>query len=202
MNDSKTVGIVFDLDGTLVDSHLDFELMRRQMRLPDDVTILEAIRTLPGPDAARCREILHRHERMGAERATPIEGVAEFLAAIASRGWRQGIVTRNSRSAAQAALSRLAWQFDPVLTRDDGPVKPDPWAIWEICRSWHVKPRQLVMIGDFHFDISAGRRAGVRTVFFTQGRDAAELAGADEAGFLLASFTDVDALLAWLDEPP
>ena len=59
----------------------------------------------------------------------------------------------------------------------------------------------FTILGDFHFDITAGRRAGARTVFFTQGRDAAELAGADEAGFLLASFTDADALLTWLDEP-
>ena len=72
-------GIVFDMDGTLVDSRLDFDAMRREMELPTGMPILEALTRLPPPHAARCRAILDRHEWAGHERATLLPGVTELL---------------------------------------------------------------------------------------------------------------------------
>ncbi len=51
-------GVVFDLDGTLVDSRLDFEAMRRQMNLPKGAPLLETIAQLPSEQAADCWQIL------------------------------------------------------------------------------------------------------------------------------------------------
>ncbi len=46
-------GVIFDLDGTLVDSGLDFDLMRREMGLPPGKPLLESFDLLPEVDAAR-----------------------------------------------------------------------------------------------------------------------------------------------------
>src|SRR5262245_2194501 len=110
-------GVIFDLDGTLVDSALDFPAMRREMGLPDGRPILEALAEMPEREAARCREILIRHEDQGAQRATLMPGVSEFLCRLDELRVRQAIVTRNSRTSALAMLERLALRFDPVICR-------------------------------------------------------------------------------------
>lgn len=159
-------GIIFDLDGTLLDSALDFDLMRSEMGLPSGRPILESLSDLPRNDLVRCQAILQRHESAGAERAEPLPGVVEFLLELQRRGLRRAIVTRNSRPITLAMLAKLPVPFDPVITREDGPVKPDPWAIQTICQSWQVLPHRVVMIGDYWFDIACGRAAGARTVLY------------------------------------
>lgn len=160
-------GIIFDLDGTLLDSGLDFDLMRAEMGLPQGRPILESLAGLPSTELDRCEAILHRHEFAGAERAKPLPGVVEFLEELEHRGVRRAIVTRNSRPITQAMLAKLPVSFDPVITREDGPVKPDPWAVHTICQAWQVSPQRVVMIGDYWFDIACGRAAGVRTVLYS-----------------------------------
>jgi len=192
-------GIIFDLDGTLVDSRLDFVAMREEMELPPDLPILEALARLPPRHAERCREILHRHELAGAERAVLLPGVAELLEVLRCRGIRQAIATRNSRHITSATLAKLGLIFDLVLTRDDGPVKPDPWPVLHACTSWESAPSEVVVVGDFRFDIESGRAAGSRTVLLTHPHDPQSYANAERADLLLVSLADHCRLLAWLE---
>ena len=191
-------GVIFDLDGTLVDSGLDFDVMRREMGLPAGQPILEALAHLRGPQAERCRQILHEHEHAGARRATVLPGVRAFLNVLSDLGMAQAVVTRNCRSATLETLERLDLRFDPVVCREDAPVKPDPAAIHDICRSWNVPTGQVAVIGDFWFDIQAGRQAGAKTAFFTRGRCLQSSAAAVQPDFTFDSFLHTDALLAWL----
>ncbi len=190
-------GIIFDLDGTLVDSGLDFEQMRREMGLPAGMPILEGIKGLPEPEVKRSRRILHEHEWAGCERATLLPGVAELLSSLRKGDLRIGIVTRNSRDVSLATLSRLGVTFDELLTRDDGPIKPDPWPVAEICRRWNMPPAQVVMIGDFRFDVESGRAAGTRTVLLA-GVDPAGYPNEEGADLVLSSLSQWRELLAWL----
>ena len=197
-------GVIFDMDGTLVDSRLDFESMRREMDLPVGSPILEALERLPDEDAARCRQILHRHELAGADRATLLPGVIELRAALAQRGLRQALATRNSREITTAALARLKLPFEIALTRDDGPVKPDPWPVLHVCQQWRVSPSDVVVIGDYRFDIECGRAAGSRTVLLTHDSNAANdpndiYPNHEQADLLLSSLAEYPKLLAWLD---
>jgi HAD superfamily hydrolase (TIGR01509 family) len=192
-------GVIFDLDGTLVDSRLDFEAMRREMELPPELPILEALAKLPPPRAARCSEILHRHELAGAERATLLPGVGELLATLHARGIRQAIATRNSRRITQATLGKLGLAIDLVLTRDDGPVKPDPWPVQHACSQWNLAAAEVVMVGDFRFDVECGQNAGSRTVLLTHPHDPRSYANAERADLLLASLADYPRLLAWIE---
>jgi HAD superfamily hydrolase (TIGR01509 family) len=193
-------GAIFDLDGTLVDSGLDFDLMRREMGLPPGLPLLEAIAALAPDEAEQCWAILLEHERRGAQRARPYAGVAEFLAALAQRNWRRAVFTRNSRELTNATLSRLNLDFDEVKSREDGPVKPDPAAIWQICESWRLPPRQCVIIGDHRMDIEAGRRAGTHTVLFTGSGLKSGMRPGEQADFVLESFQEVSGFWQWVDQ--
>ncbi len=190
--------VLFDLDNTLVDSQLDFDAMRRDMELPAGLSILEAIERLEPARAARCREILHQHELAGAARAALLPGVAELWAAIGERGLHRGIVTRNSRSIAAATLAKVGLDCELVLTRDCGPVKPDPWPVLFACRTWDVPPAALVVIGDYRFDIESGRAAGARTVLLTHAPDPANYPNDEQADLVLSSLAEFPRLLDWL----
>ncbi|MBC7853475.1 MAG: HAD family hydrolase, partial [Pirellulaceae bacterium] len=185
-------GLIFDLDGTLVDSQLDFDLMRSEMQLPPG-PILESIAALPVAPAERCYRILRRHEMEGAERATLLPGVAQLLERAQERFIPIGIVTRNSREISLAVLHRLQLKYDILLARDDGPIKPDPWAVRHICERWNVPARQVVMIGDYHFDVLSGRGAGARTVLLTHPVPPREYPNLEQADLLLSSLAEHDA---------
>lgn len=192
-------GLIFDLDNTLADSRLDFDAMRREMELPPELPILEALVTLPPVQAARCQQILHRHELAGAQRATLLPGVAELFQVLESRGLRRAIATRNSRSVATATLARLGISAEIVLTRDCGPVKPDPWAVLHVCETWNTAPRHTVVVGDYRFDIECGRAAGSRTVLLVHPHDPRNYPNTERADLVLSSLADYPTLLAWLD---
>ena len=192
-------GIIFDLDGTLADSQLDFEAMRAEMELPPGQPILEAIEHLPPARASRCHKVLHRHELEGALRATLLPGVAELFAAIKRHGWRTAIATRNSREITAATLKKLNLKVELTMTRDDGAVKPDPWAVHHVCQQWGVSPAEVVVIGDYKFDIESGRAAGARTVLLTHPHDPRQYPNHEQADLLLMSLAEYPRLLAWLE---
>jgi len=188
------LGIIFDLDGTLVDSKLDFDAMRREMRLPEGTPILEAMKQLPPQEANRCRQILARHEETGAQQAVLMPGVREFFSLLTARGIKRALLTRNTRHLTLGVLERFGLKLDPVFTREDGPVKPDPSAVLQILEHWTIAPEHALVIGDFHFDIEAGRRAGVPTALFT-GSENSHDEFAEQADYVFASYRDAAAAL-------
>jgi phosphoglycolate phosphatase len=193
-------GLIFDLDGTLVDSGLDFDLMRNEMGLPEKQPILEALAHLSEPRRRECWAILDRHEREGAERATLMPGVAELIAALAKRNLRLAVFTRNGRAATIRTLQRLGLNFDTIVAREDAPPKPDPTGIWKICESWGLRADEVAMVGDYLFDIEAGHRAGAHTVCYAAQRRLEDIESWG-AGLSVECFSRPDAFLAWLERP-
>jgi len=193
-------GAIFDMDGTLVDSGLDFGAMRREMDLTSHLPLLEAIEQLDDREARRCWAILHEHELQGARRARLYPGVPEFLHALDRRGIRRAVFTRNSRACTRATLERLQLDFDPVICREDGPAKPEPEAIWKICEAWGLRPAECLMIGDYRFDIEAGRRAGAHTVLFAGSGQRSGLSDDEAADHTLQSFAAADGLWNWIEQ--
>ena len=189
-------GIIFDMDGTLVDSGLDFDAIRRDIGLPEKHPILEGVEAIPeGPERDRALEILHRHEYDGALRATPFPGVAELLDRLEQLELRRGVLTRNSRVSANTTLDRLGWQFDTVLTREDAPAKPDPTGVLAICRDWNLAPLDVLFVGDYLFDLQAGHNAGTRAVLFAPGPMPA---WSDEADWVVKEFDELGELIEQL----
>lgn len=161
---------IFDLDNTLADSAIDFDAMRQNLGLPLGKPILEEIDTRPADEAAALHRQLAEIERGFALRATPLPGVYELLAALMDRGTRLGILTRNSRANALETLQvcHLAEFFDPdhILGRDEAAPKPDPEGIHKLLADWSAAPDTAVMVGDFRYDLEAGHRAGVATIYY------------------------------------
>lgn len=163
-------GVIFDLDGTLIDSQLDFDQMRCDMEFAPGQLILETLEALPeGERKNRCREVLRRHEHAGAVSATLMPGALELLSELDRRRLPQAILTRNSREMTDLALQRLQLVFSQVLTREDALPKPDPEGLHIVCRNWQIDPGEAVFVGDFHFDLIAGRRAGMATILYAPG---------------------------------
>lgn len=191
-------GVIFDLDGTLVDSRLDFDAIRRDVGLPPGQPILEALdRMPPGEQRDRFLDILRQHESRGANQATPMPGVFEFLAALGERGMGSAVLTRNSRESTEQTLQRLGLALSPVMTRDDVPPKPDPSGLIDICAEWGVEPEEVIYIGDFLFDIQAGRNAGTWTMLYVpDGRPDY----ADQADFVVQDFREALKIVGRLSE--
>ena len=193
----KTRGVIFDLDGTLVDSGLDFNQIRAELGLPAGQPVLEAIAAMEAGEATRCHAVLDQHERIGAQNSNVMPGAAEFLEHLRSRDVLCGVATRNSRAMALASIAQHKLRVHSIVAREDALPKPHPAGLLSICCDWQLEPDEVVMIGDFRFDLEAGRAAGMRTALFTAGRQL-DADWTNLADFRFDSFTEPAALLAWL----
>ncbi len=178
--------VLFDLDGTLVDSAQDMVVAMRRLRAelgePDiDLNGVGAVvskggrammrRGFPGADEARVETLLPRFLDLYAEaiavHASTFPGIDEVLAALEARDIRWGIVTNKPGRLARALLSALALDRRcAVLVSGDclAQRKPDPEPILHACRVIEVDPRQTIYVGDDARDIEAGQRAGTITI--------------------------------------
>jgi HAD superfamily hydrolase (TIGR01509 family) len=186
-------GVIFDLDGTLVDSGLDFPLIRREMGLPVGMPILEGLAEIPPGDRLdECHRVLDRHEREAAERATLMPGAGELLNSLTARNISQAVLTRNSRQCSSRMLQRLGMKIPCVLTREDAPPKPDPAGLLKICSIWGAHVTEVIFMGDYLHDINCGRNAGMRTILFAPNETPHYSLLAD---FCVSSFAEASCLL-------
>jgi len=156
-------GVIFDLDGTLTEPLLDFEAIRREIGIAPGLPILEALESF-APDArARAEVILRRHEMDAIRAATLADGCADLLARLAVRGVPVAILTRNVRDAVDDFVRRFDVRVAGIYTREDGPPKPSPAGVLALCRTFGLPPADVWMVGDYKYDVIAGRDAGCRT---------------------------------------
>ncbi len=158
--------MIFDLDGTLVSSSLDFPLIRRELGCPEGVDLLAYIDGLPQTQQEWAHELVLRHEMNDAIKAQVLPGVESLLFKLNRLDIRTGIVTRNSSDATRLKLSGTGIVVDRVLTREDAPAKPDPQALLQLCREWEIRPGQAMYVGDFRYDVEAANNAGVQACLY------------------------------------
>jgi phosphoglycolate phosphatase-like HAD superfamily hydrolase len=184
------LGVVFDLDGTLVESQHDFPRMRRGVvRLaeahgvvPGHLSIRETIPRLM--EAARSEiersgspeGVLYRFdaevnkaidaiEMESLPRTVPRSGAVELLRTLFARGFRNGVLTRSSDAFCRSALLKtgLIDYFPYLRTRSaPGPSKPSPEALLLLLKEMGVPPDRAVYIGDHLLDVECATRAHVR----------------------------------------
>ncbi|EZQ18992.1 HAD family hydrolase [Halopseudomonas bauzanensis] len=160
-------GWIFDLDGTLTVAQHDFPAIRRELGIPADEDILTHLGRLPIAERQRLNDQLDAIELRLAADVAPAPGAAELVRALHAGGQRLGILTRNLRSVAMASLERIGVLdcFTPehIIGRDEAPPKPAPDGIHRLLADWQLSEAEAVMVGDFRFDLEAGRAAGCRT---------------------------------------
>jgi HAD superfamily hydrolase (TIGR01509 family) len=159
---------IFDMDGTLTVANHDFEAIRETLGLPAGQAILEALAQLPEAEASEKFEQLYGIEMSIAETTQAQPAAKELLTRLRSQGKNYGILTRNSKSIAQRTLEAcglLGFFTDAtILSRDCCAPKPQPDGIHWLLDYWEGSPSASVMVGDYLFDLLAGRNAGTATV--------------------------------------
>lgn len=159
---------IFDMDGTLTEAMHDFDAMRAELSLPVGVPILEALAALE-PEAAlqKHRELDAMELRMASD-ATPQPGCMELLDCLIDKGAKVGILTRNGKAIAEATLRACGidhyFSDETVISRDCCEPKPHPAGVHQLLELWNARAEETVMVGDYLFDLEAGRRAGVASV--------------------------------------
>lgn len=197
--------VLFDLDGTLLDSAPDMlatvNALRaargaRDMRL-DELRphVSKGSRAMiaaafPQLGQAQREEMvpvfLARYENELAKHGPPFDGVETLLGAIEADGGRWGIVTNKPEYLARLLLPLLGWQTRcAVLIGGDSlpQRKPHPLPLLHAAQSLYVAPEDCVYVGDDERDIIAARAAGMRSVVALWGyrlpEDAPERWGGD-----------------------
>ncbi|MBA1276727.1 HAD-IA family hydrolase [Stutzerimonas stutzeri] len=159
---------VFDMDGTLTIAVHDFPAIKRALDIPLEDDILHHLAALPDDEAASKRAWLLEHERELAYAATPAPGALELLHELRDCGCRLGVLTRNAHELALVTLQAVGmgdcFVSDDILGRDEAPPKPDPGGLLHFAEKWSVPPHELVMVGDYRFDLECAKAAGARGV--------------------------------------
>ena len=189
----KVAGIVFDLDGTLADSRLDFASMRAETGCPEGTGLLEYIDSLDSDsERSRAAGVIHHYEMEGARRATWIDGAEALCDQLAAAAIPYGIFTRNSREAASLMLNTLGIGNQLLVAREDAAAKPDPEGILKISGHFGLAPADMLCVGDFLFDLQAAANAGMPSCLFDPDRDSPHRAAAD---FVIHRFEELVSLI-------
>lgn len=182
--------VIFDLDGTLIDSRQDLtdavNWMRAQFKL-SSLTLEQVVgyigngvgllaeRSLTGTDipVEEAMPLLKKyyHEHM-LDHTCLYTGVADGLDTLQKFGIKLAVITNKPHPATLKILQGLNIfdYFDTIIGGDSGfPLKPDPAPLRHFVEKCGAVPAQSWMCGDHYTDLEAGRRAGMKRCFAAYG---------------------------------
>lgn len=204
MTAEKVSAVLFDLDGTLVDSLRDIgESMNAVLAARKMSTHpLDAYRSFVGDGMARLaeralpedlrgdaglarnlvEEMREEYARRWRTHATPYPGVPEMLLNLAEAGFRLGVLSNKpeafTREMVDFVFPDIAWSAVRGA-REGVPVKPSPEAPREMLRVWGLEPEETLYVGDTDTDMLTARNVGMPSAGVAWGfRDRAELEAA------------------------
>lgn len=189
--------IVFDVDGTLVDSQNLIVAAQRESFIANGLgppsreralsivglSLQEAFTVLVGPDGPVESLAEGYRQAFGRLRADPayheplFPGASDLLVELGGRpDVRLGIATGKSQRGVSHLLERHGWDslFATIQTADDAPSKPHPAMLEQAMAAVGAAPAQTVMIGDSTFDMSMARSAGIAAIGVSWGYHAVD----------------------------
>jgi phosphoglycolate phosphatase len=207
--------IVFDWDGTLVDSPraiveciqqasleigLDmpsFETASHTIGLGMRDSLRIVAPDLPAERYLEFAASYRKHFVLREDRMALFAGAAELLTALGERGRRLAVATGKSRRGLERALdsTRTRHHFAATRCADETRPKPDPAMLLELMDELGVEPARTVMIGDTSHDLAMARSAGVDAIAVAYGAHPEHALRALEPSCCAAS---VSALHEWL----
>jgi len=186
--------VIFDLDGTLINSAIPFKKMKRLViryledagvtrgllndeMLNSEITSVAAedlkVRVFPERYIKRvlsgASDLMNRVEIESLDAASLIDGVPEVLRLLKERGFRIGLLTRSCREYAEKILRRfnIRGYFDAILARDDVEYpKPNPTHALELLKLLNVSARDAIFIGDHPSDMECAVKSGMKFILF------------------------------------
>jgi len=184
----KHGAVIFDLDGTLLDSLRDiadavnYVLGERDLPIHTVDEIREFVgdgawmlvtRALPEearhPDTIKeCLSAFRAEYRRSWKRTTvPYQGVPEMLDALTLWGIKMAVLSNKPHEFTQQCVGELLsrWHFDSVLGQREGlPLKPEPAGALAIASRLQIEPRACLYVGDSGVDMRTARSAGMYAV--------------------------------------
>ncbi len=165
-------GLIFDLDGTLADTSLNFAKICEEAGLPVGTKILEHCQQLEDlRQVETIMSVVERHELEGAQQASWLLDAEPVLTRLHHANIPLAIVTRNMRKAATITMERLNIPIELLITREDCEPKPSPQGLLMVANQWQIEPSNLAYIGDYQFDIQAAKRANMMSILIANHRN-------------------------------
>ncbi len=199
-------GVLFDFDGTLtLPGALDFPAIKKALGCPLDQLILEFLETQPPERRAKLTAILEEMEDSAAQDSFPNRGVEKCLRTLRKRQISVGILTRNRLTSVKKALEKFKKitvdDFDTIVTLELSLPKPHPDGVIKAAGKMGLSPEELLVVGDFRFDVIAGKRAGASTVLLTNGGESVMAPNDPQPDHTISHLEDLPALLSQLTQP-
>lgn len=192
MSQDRVKGIIFDLDGTLIRSSIDFPGMKRSMIAiledhgiprgllsPKETTVAtmekaERIWEEQGTPAAErnqilaeIEEVMNRIELEAIPTVEEVEGAAEAVRRLREMGYRLAVLTRGHNAYAVEALGKtgMLGYFDLVLGREETP-RPKPYAeaLQHTAELMKLGLDEILFVGDHPIDSTCAENACVRFI--------------------------------------
>ncbi len=181
--------VVFDWDGTLIDSTSAIVQALRaaaaDLGLPIPsrerashvigLGLFEAIhRAVPSIQREQVPEFVarYRHHYFALDgQLEPFEGIPQLLGELVDAGAWLAVATGKSRAGLDRALEQMSWASRFLTTRcaDEGEPKPDPWMLRDICDELGVEAADALVVGDTIHDLGMARAAGSGAIAVTYG---------------------------------
>jgi len=180
--------VIFDLDGTLLDSVDDLadstNITLRQLGFPEHDR--EAYKYFVGEGLenlarqalpedhrdvdtlAKCAALLRdEYGRRWADKTRPYEGVPELLDTLASQGIKMAILSNKPDEFTKVVVAKLLpkWRFENVAgSKPSVPKKPDPTVSLQIAETAGIPPSEFIYLGDTHTDMETANAAHMYAV--------------------------------------
>ncbi|MEP5567453.1 MAG: HAD-IA family hydrolase [Halioglobus sp.] len=186
MRNEKLKAVLFDLDGTLIDTADEFVVVVQKLRAEHGMTAMDPTRIRasvsngaralvslglgldPSDDIFESKRLrlLELYSEVLATEAKPYPGISSLLDELAKRNIAWGVATNKPRAYAAPLMERIDLPPCPSLVCPDDVKdrKPHPESLYRNCRDLDCAPHEAIYVGDHLRDIEAGKRAGMFTI--------------------------------------
>ena len=188
----KVKGIVFDLDGTLIDSsiaildslfaasdhyNIKTAVQRKDSYLFMGKSLTETLKIMmPDADHDTIHKVgkyyIEHYYEFSVKDAKLFPDVMETIISLHQKGINLAVATAKHSDCAQAELKATGSDkyFSMIRGTDEGiKSKPNPQLLLEICSSFKLRPEEVLMVGDTDRDVLFGKNAGCHTCVVSHG---------------------------------
>ncbi|MCK5851840.1 HAD-IA family hydrolase [bacterium] len=206
---SKFKGIIFDLDGTIIDTREDLALAINLMRADYNLQsfTVEKVASYVGNGSRKLVErslmgtelnidealqkFVNHYSQHLTDNTYCYNGAVDTLEKLKAKGINCAILTNKPEIATLKILNAMNLMrfFDPIFGGDSTSfLKPDPGALNIIIEKWGISKEELIMVGDNYTDIHVAENAGIKSAFFTFGYG---VKGEIEPDYIFDNFSDL-----------
>jgi phosphoglycolate phosphatase len=210
----RVQAVLFDLDGTLVDSLATVadamveafaphgiiatrEQIVPLIGAPVPAFLMEHYGLTPQQAEVVGDDYLRVYHEDYIDRTPQHEGADVLLRSLHALGITLAVVTNKNTRGAVDMVAIQGWQdlFTIVSSRETAPPKPDPEAALAVLRAMGVSPEDAAFVGDTEYDMNCARNAGLALAIGLVGERSAETLLAEGATHVVRSLTEVAAIL-------